>query len=132
MKRTDNPIFADTSAWIEFFKPGSKTGNALERLIVKSSVWISGIVLFELIQGVRSEDEKSKILATMSNLQYIEMSKPLWQKASELASLLRKRGLTLPLSDILIATVAIEHRLSILTLDKHFEQVPGVRIYKIQ
>ena len=132
MKRTDNPILADTSVWIEFFKPGSRMANSLETLIMDNSVWICGIVLFELIQGVRSEDERSKILSTMSNLKYIEMTKPLWQKAGELASSLKKNGLNLPVSDILIATSAIEYRLSILTLDKHFEQIPGVRIYKIQ
>jgi predicted nucleic acid-binding protein len=28
-----------------------------------------------------------------------------------------------------IATIAIEHNLQIFTLDKHFKQIPGVKIY---
>ena len=130
MKKVDNQILADTSVWVEFFRPNSKTGNTLEQLILENSVWICGIVLFELIQGVRSEDERSKILSTMSNLKYIEMSKSLWQKAGELASSIKTKGLNLPQSDIFIATVAIDYNLSIFTLDKHFEQIPGVRIHR--
>ena len=98
---------------------------------MKNSVWVCGVVLFELVQGVRTEDEKTKVLDALSNLSYVEMTKDLWQKAGELsASVVKKKGLNLPLSDIFIAALAIEHNLQIFTLDKHFEQIPTVKIYK--
>jgi len=121
----------DTSVWIEFFKHESPTGKKLEALIVRNSVWICGTVLFELLQGVKSETEKTTILDALSDLEYAEMSKTLWKKSDGLAASLKKKGVTLPLSDILIASIAIEHNLSVFTLDKHFEQIPGVRIYKV-
>jgi predicted nucleic acid-binding protein len=130
MSAQNNGILADTSVWIEFFKPQSSIGKKLENLIIKNSVWVCGIVLFELVQGVRSEDEKAKILDALSDLEYVEMTKKLWQKSGELSASLKKKGLNLPLSDIFIASMAIEHKLSIFTLDKHFEQIPGVMIYK--
>ncbi len=123
-------ILADTSVWIEFFKLQSGIGKKLESLIIKNSVWICGFVLFELVQGVRTEEEKTTVLNAFSDMEYAEMTKRLWQKAGELSASLKKKGLNLPLSDICIATVAIEHNLSIFTLDKHFEQIPGVNIYK--
>ena len=97
---------------------------------MKNSVWICGVVLFELVQGVRTEDEKAKVLDALSNLSYAEMTKDLWQKAGELSASVKKKGLNLPLSDIFIAALAIEHNLQIFTLDKHFEQIPTVKIYK--
>lgn len=124
-------VLADTSIWIEFFKPESPIGKRLESLIVKNSVRICGIILFELLQGVKSEAEKTKIVETLSNLEYVEMSKPLWQKSAGISASLKKNGLTLPLSDIFIASIAIEHNLSVFTLDKHFEQIPNVKIYKV-
>jgi len=36
----------------------------------------------------------------------------------------------LPLSDIFIAAIAIGHDLSIFTLDKHFSQIPNLKLYK--
>lgn len=86
-------------------------------------------MLFELIQGVKSDKEKAVVMNALSGLPYLEMNEQLWQKSAELSSYLKKKGLTLPLSDIFIAAIAIEHTLSVFTLDKHFEQIPGVVIY---
>jgi hypothetical protein len=44
---------------------------------------------------------------------------------------LRRKGINLPLTDIAIATLAIEYQFSLFTLDKHFDQIPGVKIYKV-
>lgn len=123
-------ILADTSVWIEFFKAGSKTGDTLAALLAGSTACTCGVVLFELMQGIKSETEKAAILSMLSELTYFEMSATLWQKAAGLSQTLKKKGLTLPLSDIFIASIAIANNLSIFTLDKHFEQIPGVQIYK--
>jgi predicted nucleic acid-binding protein len=123
-------ILADTSVWIEFFKLRSATGDALEKMIKEHLVWTCGIVLFELIKGVKSEAEKITILDTLLSLEYIEMSPLLWKSTGEIAASLKKEGKNLPMSDIFIAALAIRHNLQIFTLDKHFEQIPGVRVYK--
>lgn len=123
--------YACDSVWIEFFKQRSATGDTLEALILEDSIWVCGGVLFELVQGVKSDNERLQIQTTLSHLKYAEMSKSLWQKAGDLSSSLRKKGLTIPLSDIFIAAVAIEHKLRIFTLDGHFADIPGVKIYKI-
>ncbi len=130
MEEKSKGILADTSIWIEFFKPESPAGKKLESLIVKNSVWVCGIVLFELLQGIRSEEEKALIPNALSELKYVEMTKNLWQKSGELSASLKRKGLNLPLSDIFMASIAIEHNLQIFTLDKHFDQIPGVKVYK--
>ncbi len=129
MNERNSAILADTSVWIEFFKAQSNIGKKLEDLIMKNSVCVCGTVLFELVQGVRSEDEKARILDALSDMEYLEMTKCLWEKAGTLSASLKKKGLNLPLSDIFIAAIAIEHNLQIFTLDKHFEQIPGAKIY---
>ena len=125
-------ILVDTSVWIEFFKIDSEIGDSLASLIINNSVIMCGIVLFELLQGVKSETERSAILNAVSELPYIEMNNILWQKSSLLSTSLRKNGITLPVSDILIATIALEHNISIFTLDKHFESISGVALYKLR
>jgi hypothetical protein len=125
-----NKILADTSVWIEFFKSDSPTGNELERLLKEGVVYTCGIVVFELLQRIKSSEEKSTLLDILLTLEYIEMSLLLWQKAADLSIKLKKKGLTLPLSDIFISTLAIEHNLSIFTLDEHFEKIPGIKLYK--
>ena len=133
MNKPNNGVIADTCVWIEFFKSrsGSVIGKELEELIVNDSVCVSGIIVYELTQGVKSDAEKAKIINALSNLKCMEMSKHLWQKAGDISGLLRKNGLNIPLSDILIASIAIEHNLSVFTIDGHFEKIPGLNIYKI-
>ena len=123
-------ILADTSVWIEFFKKESEIGDKLSSLLAEGSVTICGIVIFELLQGIKSDKEKSIILNAISELPYIEMNKALWEKSATLSSTLRKKGIVIPLSDILIAAISLEYDLSIFTLDKHFDDIPGITIYK--
>jgi len=123
-------ILADTSVWIEFFKKESEIGDKLSSLLAEGSVTICGIVIFELLQGIKSDKEKSIILNAISELPYIEMDSSLWQKSAMLAASLRRKGITLPLSDVIIASISLEHNLSIFTLDKHFDDIPGITIYK--
>ncbi len=81
MSEKNSDILADTSVWIEFFRPKAEVGNKLEKLITTNSVWTCGVVLFELTQGVKSDNEKKDILDIFSGLPYVEMTASLWQKA---------------------------------------------------
>ncbi|VAX28649.1 hypothetical protein MNBD_NITROSPIRAE02-237 [hydrothermal vent metagenome] len=123
-------VLVDTSIWIELFRSASKAGDELERLLKEDTVWTCGIVVFELLQGVKSEREKSVIMDALLNLEYIEMSWLHWQKAADLSIKIKKKGLALPLSDLFIASITIEHDLQIFTLDKHFKKIPGVKLYR--
>jgi len=86
-------------------------------------------VMFEVLQGIKSEGEKNKILGILASLPYVEMTQKLWQSAAELSILVKKNGMNVPLSDIFIAAIATENDLSIYTLDKHFSQIPNLKIY---
>ncbi len=123
-------ILADTSVWIEFFKKDSEIGDKLSSLLAEGSVTICGIVIFELLQGIKSDKEKSIILNAISELPYIEMNKALWEKSATLSSTLRKKGIVIPLSDILITAISLEYDLSIFTIDKHFENIPNIKLYR--
>lgn len=124
-----NRILADTIAWIEFFRGRSKVADRLEMLLIENAVCTCGVVMFEVLQGIKSEGEKNKILSILATLPYFEMTKKLWQSAAELSLSLKKKGVNLPLSDIFIAAIAVEHDLSIYTLDNHFTQIPNLKLY---
>ena len=56
------------------------------------------------------------------------MTETLWIRAGQLAGGLRKQGITIPLSDILIATLALEHKAAVLTIDRHFSLIEGLQV----
>lgn len=125
----NNGALADTCAWIEYFKPGSSPlKNALEKLLLNGRVFVCGPVLYELTQGIKSAKERSAVMDALKSLDYLEMTDSLWLSAGELSSTLRKAGKTIPFSDILIAAIALENNLSVVTVDKHFRDVKGLDV----
>jgi hypothetical protein len=126
-------LLIDTCAWVEYFKPRSSSlKQTVEDLLLVEEVYVCGPVLYELSQGIRSEKEKLLLANAFTALVYLEMNETLWLKAGELSALVKKQGKTVPLSDILIASLALEHDLAILTMDKHFQQIPGLKLYPLK
>jgi predicted nucleic acid-binding protein len=46
-----------------------------------------------------------------------------WLEAGSLSFALKKKGKTINLADCYIAILAMEHKCSVLTLDKHFKEI---------
>jgi hypothetical protein len=131
LKNKHKRVLVDTSVWIEFFRANSSVSNNLELLLIADLAEVCGVVLFELLQGIKSEPEKIKIKEILLNLPYVEVNKIIWQKSAEISSDIKKKGFTVPFSDILIGALAIANNFSVFTLDKHFELISGLELYKI-
>ena len=126
-------LLFDTCAWVEYFKSRSSSlKQTAEDLLLTGKVYVCGPVVYELSQGIKSEKERALLANAFAALGYLEMDEALWFKAGELSALVKRRGKTIPLSDILIATLALEHDLTILTVDRHFEQITGLKLYSLK
>lgn len=122
-----NKILPDTCAWIDFFR-GSQTplAEALGDSLMRAEVVTCGVVLYELLQGVKSQREESLLQNAFQALSHLEMTRELWISAGRLSAQLRSGGHTLPFSDIMIAAIALDSGCAILTIDRHFETVPSL------
>jgi predicted nucleic acid-binding protein len=49
----------------------------------------------------------------------------------DLDALLRKKGITIPPMDVIIAQVCLHHKVSIFTLDEHFHSIPGLKFFEL-
>lgn len=123
-------IIADTSVWIPFFnRPDSREKQTLDLLIDADDVALVGVVLAELLQGCRSQSERDEVADSLLALPYLEVTQSVWMKAGDLSANLHRRGVTLPLSDLVVAALAIEHGCKVLSLDGHFKKIPGLGLY---
>lgn len=125
-------IIPDTCAWIDYFN-GRDTPIAvsLAQVLTTREIVTCGVILYELFQGVRSENERAELQRAFSSLRYIEMNKDIWLSAAQLSASLRKRGITIPFSDIQIAAVALQYHVTVLTIDQHFAHLPDLVIKDI-
>jgi predicted nucleic acid-binding protein len=124
-------IIADTSVWIEFFRDEkSLISIHLQGLLRSGRVALTGMVLAEILQGVKGVREAALVRRSMEPLFFMETNREVWQMAGEMSAALRRKGLTIPLSDILIASVALDKDCEVFTTDPHFESIPGLRLHK--
>lgn len=117
----------DTSVWIDFFKGAPPVKTLLEKLITEDLVFTAGPILFELLQGVKSPAEREQVKEALLATHYLEITPDDWEGAASLAGDLRSRGITIPMTDILIAHLAKTKDLDVLSFDLHFDRVPGLR-----
>jgi predicted nucleic acid-binding protein len=123
-------VVADTSVWIPFFNdPHSEEKRELDALIDLDRLVLVGVVLAELIQGCRTAGEAEATTSSLEGLRFIETTLSTWRRVGEVSFSLRRKAITVPLSDLVVAALALEHRLEIYTLDPHFKQIPGLTLY---
>jgi predicted nucleic acid-binding protein len=126
----DTRVIVDTTIWIEFFRsPDSTVANHLKDLLRQRRVVMAGMVMAEILQGVKAPKEANLVLTSFTKLPYSEMTKDRWQQAGEISASLRRKGTTIPLSDLIIAACALAEGCEVYTLDPHFKRIPGVKIH---
>jgi predicted nucleic acid-binding protein len=128
---TEHGVIVDTSVFIEFLKGNEEYGSETTRLLEWDRVFSTGIIIAELLQGLKNLKEGKYLIELITAVNMLEITTDVWIEAGNLSLSLRRKGINLPLTDVAIAALAIEHNLQIFTLDKHFEQIPGVKLYKI-
>jgi len=124
-------VLVDTSIWIEYFnKPDSNLGKSLENLLKKGRVFITGIILTELLQGAKIKKEFESILESMLALPFLETTLNTWIQSGRISFVLRRKGITIPITDLVIASLSLESRCRIFTLDLHFNKIPDINIFQ--
>lgn len=114
--------FIDTSVWVEYFRdPGFPLGDLIDTLIQDDHVAVNGIVLTELLTGAKGDRENGLLLDTLGGLRFLDMPASFFERAGRHGRLLKSAGLSLPLSDLLIATHCLDHDLVLIDKDRHFE-----------
>lgn len=121
----------DTSVWIDFFRGVGSIKDLLTKLIVQDRVFTAGPVLFELLQGIRSPEEREQVKEALLSVNFLDMTPDDWEGAALLSRELRSQGITIPITDLLLAQLAKTHDLEIISLDPHFDQIPGITHRKL-
>ena len=119
-----NELFlVDTSAWIlalrKDFLPAIK--DRMEFLLKENVILTNGMVKLELLGGTKTENEFQRLKARLDALDTIECNLSLWEEAYRLAFKLRRKGITIPYTDILIAACALNVGATVVHADPHFD-----------
>jgi predicted nucleic acid-binding protein len=118
----------DTSVWLEVLPPGREASALRDRidgLLAADLVATVGMVRLELLGGARSEGEWRRLRELLSALHNLDVAEEHWDEAAEMGFQLRRQGITVPFTDLLIGAVAIRNRAVVLHRDRHFDLMAG-------
>lgn len=117
-------IVVDTSVWIDFFR-GFHTPET-EKLIAvigRGLIIVGDLVLVELLQGLRNDDQAKRVEGILRHHRVETMLEPL--SAPRVAGnyrYLRAKGITVRKTiDMIIGTFCIDHGYALLHADRDFE-----------
>lgn len=127
MPGMNRPFFLDTTVWIHFFRgAGPNIQERVTSLLMADNLVTSRIVIMELLRGARSRKEYASLHSLFSAMRCLEMTDSFWDLAGKTAYLLRKVGVNVPLTDTLIAVLALQNGMILLHDDRHYELIASV------
>lgn len=119
-------ILVDTSVWIDFFSNRNAAhvmhlSNLIEQ---QEDLCLCGVILTEILQGIKNPKEKRLINNTLHSLIFLEMNRDTFVLAADIFSDLRKRGITIRKTiDCIIAAVAIDYKIPLIHNDCDFNSI---------
>ena len=120
-------LLIDTCGWIDFLRPATGSTNSLgdlvEQAISDDSAAMCGVSVAELLQGAKGKKEKQQLELLFATVPVLAIESADWHAAGLALQALRTRGITVPLTDALIAAVALRNNVPLLTVDAHFEHL---------
>ncbi|MHB0976381.1 MAG: type II toxin-antitoxin system VapC family toxin [Candidatus Aquicultorales bacterium] len=114
----------DTSVWIlALRRDADETVKArVSEVLALDQAATVPIIKLELLGGTKTTTEFERLKSRLDGLPLINQPGE-WEFAERLAFNLRREGLTVPCTDVLIATAAILTDSVVLHVDRHFDQI---------
>jgi predicted nucleic acid-binding protein len=117
-------ILIDTCAWVAFLRTGQGAlADRVTQALSDDTAFMCGVSITELMQGARGDKEKQQLAFLFANVPCLPVEPSDWVTAGETLQALRLSGITLPLTDALIATIAKRNAVPVLTVDAHFQHL---------
>lgn len=90
---------------------------------------INGMTKLEILGGVKTKKEFERLKTRLDSLYEVAINSMVWQIAYKIAFELRRKGITVPYTDILIAACALKSRADLIHADRHFDlMAPHIRL----
>ncbi len=116
----------DTTIWVLYFKGEKELEDEIKSLLLKERAATCEIVTLEVLRGAKSQKEYGQLHADFAALSTLRLTNIIWEKSYKIGFKLRRTGINVPLTDILIATVASHYNCLLLHRDKQFPLMKGI------
>ena len=121
-------VLIDTSSWTQALR---KKGDPAIRIRVdqlmadQEAAWCD-MVRVELWHGVSSEQDRKWLEELEAEMPTLEINAEVWNTACKVGTMARRKGLTVPNTDLVIFACALVHQVPLEHNDRHYVQLAGV------
>jgi predicted nucleic acid-binding protein len=121
-------IVADSSALIEYYRRGGSPAvqDAVAAAIADDVLAFNGIIFVEVVGFAADEPERRALLASFGAFHRLPLEDADFDLAASIGFDLRRRGRTVPATDLIIAACAIRAGAELLHVDDHFADIASV------
>ena len=127
-------VLVDTSVWIAFFREGSSSAaKKLDALMEEGEACICGLIEAELLPGLHKKD-RARVRTLMTGLPCLETAADIWRDVADIQERSLAQGFgPFSIPDLIVAAVALRHKVPLFSLDKHFlsiARVTGLQLWE--
>lgn len=115
----------DTSAWIFALRkrPVEAVKKRVDELLALDAAAIVGMIELELLGGTKTEEEFDRLKSRLEALHRLVTEEAHWSEAGRVAYQLRRKGVTVAFTDILIATIAKANKVGVVHADDDYDRI---------
>ena len=128
-------VCLDSDVLINFLRKDKKTISLFEKLRSENrNLTTTSINSFELLKWIpqSSNMDKAKVLDFLNNFEIYNFELECSKKAAEIFEDLKSKGDLIDLADIMIASVAITNKETLITANlSHFRRIKGLKIEEL-
>ena len=124
-------ILLDSSVVVDLFRAQD---DGILDVIMEHDAAICGITRAEVLYGARDATHRVKLIAALDLFQYLALPETIWDQVGDNLAALRASGVTVPLADAIIATVAMTNNVELWARDQHFllikQVMPALKLFQ--
>jgi len=121
-------ILPDSNFYINSARAGR---DPFREMVAHAEQWefaTCGMVVLEVCRGRTLPHIYDRFRERFSVMIYIQSTAQIWERATQLAWALDRKGEVLPSTDLFIAACALQAHATVLTSDAHFQKIPGLEV----
>ncbi len=123
-----SPVLVDSCYYIEQLRCGRDPLRALAFTAAARDLAVCGVIRCEVARGLRNPVILHRFQAFWDSMIQIPTDATLWKNVEETVWQLDRKGIMLPLTDVIIGCCARRIGAAVLTLDAHFTRFPGIEV----
>lgn len=118
-------ILVDSSAFIEYYRPRGLPAiqNAVDKAVEADLVAVNGVIQVEVLGFASGQPSLRELRHDFGSFHWLEVERTDFDLATEIGLSLRKKGITVPAPDLIIAASAILADAVLYHADSHYDSL---------